>query len=227
MHIPDGFLNNGTASSLIVAAAGAVVFAFNKVREAFFVKEKVAVLKTPEGIEMSGSAVTRLTQYGKSKIFKMLTLGVFIFGAQLLDFANIQGFPIHFLGGTLAAIILGPLEGFLVITVVLIVQCLALGDGGLMALGANIFNMGIIGTIGAGYLYHFFIKHIKKNQMVAGGVAFLSVLLTAVFYGGELAMVNYQSLSFGQIMSINLLVGTIEGILTILFLKLFRYKENN
>jgi len=227
MHIPDGFLNNGAASSLIAAAAGAVVFAFNKVQQTLFVREKVAVLKTPEGIEMGGSVVTKLTQYGKSKLFKMLTLGIFIFGAQLFNFANIQGFPVHFLGGALAAIMLGPLEGFLVVVAVLVVQCLMLGDGGLVSLGANIFNMGIIGTIGSGYLYKFFLKTYQKVSFAAGGAAFLGIIMAVIFYAGELFLSGRGKLGFGQVMFIGLLAGIAEGVLTVLFLRLFRQKENN
>jgi len=226
MHIPDGFLNNGTASSLIVAAAGAVVFAANKVRQAFFVKEKIAVLKTPEGLELGGSVATKLTQYGRSKIFKMVLLGLFVFGAQLFDFFIIQGFPVHFLGGALAAILLGPLEGFLVVSTVLTVQCLLLGDGGLMALGANIFNMGVLGTIGSYYLYRFFCRCFKKDSLAVFLGTFSGVLLTAAFYGGELIFSNYGGLSFGRIMAINVGVAFLEGLITLVFLRVFSYHKN-
>jgi len=227
MHIPDGSLSSGAVSSLIGAALGAVVFAFSKIRQTFFVKEKAAVLKTPEGIEFGGGFVTKLTQTGKGKIFKMLALGLFIFAAQLFDFANIQGLSVHFLGGTLAAIMLGPLEGFLAISAVLAIQCLALGDGGLTALGANIFNMGVIGTIGSGYLYKFFLKTHKNVSSAAGGAAFLSILVVVIFYSGELFLSGYGKLSFGQVISIGLLAGLVEGVLTLLFLRLFRYREND
>ena len=225
MHIPDGFLNSGTATSLIGAALGAVAFAVNKVRQVFFVKEKAAVLKTPEGLEIGGGVVTKLTEYGKSKLVKMLMLGLFIFGAQYFDLFVFQGFPVHFLGGALAAIMLGAMEGFLVMAAVLLVQSLALGDGGLMALGANIFNMGVVATIGSYYLYHALRKKTKMS-LAAFGAALAGVVLAVVFYARELTVSGAGQMSLGQLLAVGLLAGFIEGLLTVGFLGVFRHQEN-
>jgi cobalt/nickel transport system permease protein len=70
----------------------------------------------------------------------------FIFAAQLLNFPVVGGTSGHLLGGAIAASILGPYAGFLVMTVVLLVQCFIFQDGGITALGANIVNMALAGT---------------------------------------------------------------------------------
>lgn len=220
MHIPDGFLNNGTAGSLLAVALGAVGYAFNKVRQAFFVREKVAVLKTPEGAEFGGTVAVKLTQYGKSKIVKMLAVGVFIFAAQLFDIFTIRGLPVHFLGGALAAILLGPLEGIIVVSAVLAIQCLALGDGGLMALGANIFNMGIVGVAGSYCIYKLLLKRIKSNLIAVFLAAWLGVIVSALFYGLELI----SSHSLANVLLVYTLAGLIEGFLTILILRVLGWR---
>jgi cobalt/nickel transport system permease protein len=71
----------------------------------------------------------------------------FIFAAQMMNFTVAGGTSGHLLGGALAAILLGPWAGTLVLTSVLAVQALLFQDGGLLALGANILNMAIVGVL--------------------------------------------------------------------------------
>ena len=71
----------------------------------------------------------------------------FIFAAQMMNFAVAGGTSGHLLGGALAAILLGPWAGMLVLTSVLAVQALLFQDGGLLALGANVFNMAVVGVL--------------------------------------------------------------------------------
>ena len=78
----------------------------------------------------------------------MGVMAAFIFAAQMLNFPVAGGTSGHLLGGALAAVLLGPYAGAIVIAIVLIVQCLVFQDGGLTALGANIFNMSFIGAGG-------------------------------------------------------------------------------
>jgi cobalt/nickel transport system permease protein len=77
----------------------------------------------------------------------------FIFAAQMVNFPVAGGTSGHLLGGVLAAILLGPWVGTLVMTSVVMVQALIFQDGGLVVLGANIFNMAIVGTMGGFVLY--------------------------------------------------------------------------
>jgi cobalt/nickel transport system permease protein len=78
-------------------------------------------------------------------------VAAFIFAVQMLNFQVLPGVSGHLLGGTLAAILVGPWVGALCVSTVLIIQCLLFADGGLTALGLNITNMAVLGTA-VGYL---------------------------------------------------------------------------
>ena len=78
-------------------------------------------------------------------------VAAFIFAVQMLNFQVLPGVCGHLLGGTLAAILVGPWVGALCVSIVLVVQALLFADGGLTALGLNITNMALLGTA-AGYL---------------------------------------------------------------------------
>lgn len=229
MHIPDGFLNSGTSASLISAAIGAIVYAASRVRKKFFVKQKSPTLVTPEGAEFGGSAITKLTKYGREKIFKMASVGAFIFAVQMLNFPVAQGTSGHFLGGVLATILLGPLEGLLVMAIVLIIQSLFFADGGLIALGANVFNMGIIGAVGGYYFYEFLRMRIKKIWLAAFIATWLSVVIASAACAIELALSN--TIPFKTVlpamMSVHALIGLGEGVITIVVLKAMKFKEKN
>ena len=79
-------------------------------------------------------------------------LAAFIFAAQMLNFPIAGGTSGHFLGATLAAVLLGPWLACLVLAVVIAVQAFAFADGGISALGANVLNMGVLGALLAGFL---------------------------------------------------------------------------
>ncbi|MCX5801460.1 MAG: energy-coupling factor ABC transporter permease [Candidatus Eisenbacteria bacterium] len=118
MHIPDGFLEAKVWVPAWVLAAGAMGLCSRK----------------------AGRAL------GDKKIPVMGVTAAFIFAAQMLNFPIAGGTSGHLLGGAIAATLLGPYAGFMVITVVLTVQCLVFQDGGLTTLGANIMNMAFVGT---------------------------------------------------------------------------------
>jgi cobalt/nickel transport system permease protein len=125
MHIPDGFLS--LPVSLVTWAFSLLLI--------------VISLKRVE------------KDYQEKAVPLMGVCAAFIFAAQMINFPIPGGTSGHLLGGTLAGILLGPWAGSLVMTVVFIVQALLFQDGGLTALGANSFNMGLIGTFGGYYLY--------------------------------------------------------------------------
>lgn len=83
----------------------------------------------------------------------MGVMAAFIFAAQMVNFQVVGGTSGHLLGGVLAAILLGPWAGTLVMACVVAVQALVFSDGGLVVMGANIFNMGIVGTLGGYAVY--------------------------------------------------------------------------
>jgi cobalt/nickel transport system permease protein len=83
----------------------------------------------------------------------MGVMAAFIFAAQMFNFQVAGGTSGHLLGGVLAAILLGPWAGTLVMACVIAVQALVFSDGGLVVMGANIFNMGVVGTLGGFAIY--------------------------------------------------------------------------
>ncbi|MDX9893176.1 MAG: energy-coupling factor ABC transporter permease [Patescibacteria group bacterium] len=226
MHIPDGFLNNSTAGLLLGVTVLAEICAGAKVRKDFFEKIKVPVLKTVEGFEFGSPSVRQLTKSGKDKIFKMATVGAFIFAAQMVNFPVASGTSGHLLGGVLAGILLGPLEGLLVISSVLTVQSLFFADGGLLALGANIFNMGIIGAIGGYYLYLLFSSFQKNFFISAALAAWSSVILASIVCSLELAISGTIPLVsvLPSMVGIHALIGIGEALITVFVLWFMKYQ---
>ncbi len=125
MHIPDGFLSLPISLLTWVIAIGLIALALQRVQRDL--KERAVPL--------------------------MGVCAAFIFAAQMINFPIPGGTSGHLLGGTLAGVLLGPWAGALVMTVVFIVQATLFQDGGLTVLGANILNMGLIGTFAGYYLY--------------------------------------------------------------------------
>lgn len=116
----------------------------------------------------------------------MAVLAAGIFVAQMLNFPIGGGTTGHLVGAALAAILLGPYAGMLVITTILVIQCLLFGDGGVTALGLNVFNMGILGCLIGWYSYRLFPdKHRNVGIFVASWCA---VLLGALACALELAL---------------------------------------
>lgn len=230
MHIPDHFLNSGAAGSLMGMAAAAVGFAVNKVRSAFL--EKVPELRArlatfPNiGAESGMSLRSRLSKYGREKMWRMAVVGSFIFSAQMLNFPVGKEMSGHMLGGVLAAIIIGPLEALIVFAVVLAMQALLLGDGGLLALGANIVNLGVIGAVG-GYAYFQFLNGNRKDEkryflIRAFVAAWLSVIFAAICASVEIAFSGVQTLwaILPSMVLVHTVIGLFEGAITALILAL-------
>jgi cobalt/nickel transport system permease protein len=125
MHIPDGFLSWPVSLVTWVMAIALIATALNRVQ----------------------------SEYQERTVPLMGVCAAFIFAAQMINFPIPGGTSGHLLGGTLAGALLGPWAGSLVMAVVFIVQGTLFQDGGLTVLGANIFNMGLMGTFGGYYLY--------------------------------------------------------------------------
>lgn len=237
MHIPDDFLSNGTAGSLMATAVAAVGFALHKVRSVFL--EKIPVLKTrlatfPDfGGGNETSFQNSLTKYGKEKIWRMATIGALIFSAQMINFPIGGGTSGHLLGGVLAALILGPFEALLVLTAILAIQAFIFGDGGVLALGANIFNMGIVGTLG-GYGYFKFLvkgtgdikKVLLKNAFVA---AWLSVVFAAMAASFEISFSGTKELAtvLPAMILTHLAIGFMEAVITVTVLSILMKNNFN
>jgi len=119
MHIPDGFLDAKTLALTGALSAG--------------------------GLAVAARQVNRTLP--RNKIPLMGLGAAFVFAAQMLNFPVAGGTSGHLLGGVLAAVLLGPGAAAIVIACVLLVQALLFSDGGVLALGANIFNMAFIGAM--------------------------------------------------------------------------------
>lgn len=114
-------------------------------------------------------------------------LSALVFAGQMVNFP-LLGLPVsgHLLGGVLAAVILGPWAGCLAIAMVLLVQAVLFSDGGLMSLGANVLNMGVVGAWG-GYAVYSTVRRLLGNSpsaTVSAAViaAWLSVLAAAMLF---------------------------------------------
>ena len=154
-------------------------------------------------------------QLGERTTVLMGTMSAFVFAAQMINFP-VGPLPIsgHLLGGVLAAVMLGPSAGAVVIGAVLIVQCLLFGDGGLTALGANFVNMGLIGAV-VGYAIYAPIRRAiggRAGVLIGGMVAaWFSVLLASGAFALELAASGRRS-DFFNVLSWMALVHTGIGL---------------
>jgi len=112
-----------------------------------------------------------------------------IFAGQMVNFP-LPGLPVsgHLLGGVLAAVLLGPWAGCLAIAMVLTVQAVLFSDGGLLALGANVLNMGVVGAWG-GYAVYATLRRVLRGPaapVIASAVAaWVSVLAAAALFCAE------------------------------------------
>lgn len=163
MHIPDGFLNVQTWAPAYLLSAGAISQAIKKSRG-----------------DLSDRQVPRLG-----------VMAAFIFAAQMVNFPVAGVASGHLLGAALVAIILGPWSACLVISTVLVIQMLIFQDGGLTVLGANIFNMAVIGVLAA-TLFFRTVSRILPGQAGRDIAVFLaawvSVMATAVMASLELGL---------------------------------------
>ena len=127
----------------------------------------------------------------------------------------------HLLGGVLAAVLLGPGAAVIVLTAVLLVQCFVFADGGITALGANVFNMGLIGGVGGWFVYEGVRKLMPgdRGRFVAVAVAcWLSVVVASIACAGELAVSGTVpwGTAFPAMAGVHMLIGVGEALITTL-----------
>ncbi|MHA1215429.1 MAG: energy-coupling factor ABC transporter permease [Candidatus Hodarchaeales archaeon] len=185
-------------------------------------------------------SLRKMRDIDESRITYMAVLAGTIFAAQMLNFPILGGTSGHLLGGALASAIVGPWGGFLVIAVVLIIQAFLFADGGLIALGANIFNMGIIGVFVAYFIIRYFMLGTDpKAQKIRyyGGIllaAFVSVVTASIFASMEIGIPVLNSASYVSftdalpiMMFYHMIIGIGEGIITIAIVSYFNAIEMN
>ncbi|MFE1746963.1 energy-coupling factor ABC transporter permease [Coleofasciculus sp. H7-2] len=194
LHIPDGFLSLPVSLVTWVLAIGLIALALNRVQADY--KERAVPL--------------------------MGVCGAFIFAAQMINFPIPGGTSGHLLGGTLAGVLLGPWAGSLVMVAVFIVQAVLFQDGGLTVLGANITNMGLIGTFAGYYLYKTirfaFGRDSWRGMLVGTAVAaWISVFVASILTAVQLALSG--TVPFGVAVSAmafwHVLIGIGESLITV------------
>ena len=197
MHIPDGFINPGMSAAAGLVAAGGF-----------------------------GVAVRRARIYLTERLVPLAALvAAFVFAGQMINFPVLPGMSGHLIGGVLAAVLVGPAAGYMVMSIVLIVQALVFADGGLSALGLNIVNMALIGAVGGYYLFRLLMRVTGDQRtrvaLIAGIAAFASVPMVALGFAIEFAIGGTaDSLSLGTILwallTTHTLIGIGEGVITAL-----------
>ena len=192
MHIPDGFVSTPVAVAGIAVATGIIAYAVKATNK----------------------------KIGEKQIPMMGVLAAFIFAAQMLNFPVIGGTSGHLVGAALAAIFLGPWAGMIVMTCVLMVQSLVFQDGGLLALGLNIINMGVVPCFIGYYTYVGIVTIFRRRKlgiMVGAGLAgWLTVVAAAAFCALELAISGTVPLKVAlpAMAGIHALIGIGEGLIT-------------
>jgi cobalt/nickel transport system permease protein len=190
LHIPDGFLSVVIALTFWVVTAAVVGLSISKTNKSL----------------------------GEKQVPLMGIMAAFIFAAQMLNFPVLGGTSGHFLGGALAAIVLGPWAGILVMTAVIALQGLLFQDGGLLAMGANIFNMGLL-TAMIGYgLYRSVLNQNKTIRLgVAGAAAWLSTVASALVASLQLWLSGATQLQIvvPAMLCVHVLIGLGEAVVTV------------
>jgi cobalt/nickel transport system permease protein len=193
MHLPDGFLDAKTTLLAGGASAAGLGIALRQVR---------TVLE-PRQVPMLGLA------------------GAFVFAAQMINFPVIGGTSGHLVGGVLTAVLLGPSAAVVVMTCVLLVQCFMFADGGVAALGANIFNMGIVSVCGGYAAFRLTRAAVRGDQLrstvfAAAFAGWCGTVLASLSCAGELALSRTVpwSIAFPAMVNIHMLIGAGEGLAT-------------
>lgn len=193
MHIPDGLIDP------LVAGAGWLL----------------AILI----LAVATRVVNRKVEDRHIPLMAMLAAGIFV--AQMLNFPIGGGTTGHLVGAALAAILLGPFAGAVIIMVILVIQCLVFGDGGVTTLGLNFLNMGFIGCFTGYYIYGAFPERYAKAGMFVA--AWLAVFLGSLACAAELALSNQMSngtfgistvIAFPSMTIYHAIIGIGEGIIT-------------
>ena len=190
MHIPDGLLS--VIVSLLMWLLAVVVLGY-------------ALRKTGQDL-------------GERQIPLMGVMAAFIFAAQMINFPVAAGTSGHLLGGALAAITLGPWAGMLTMASVIIVQALLFQDGGLLVMGANVINMGVLTVMISYGLYRGVSGQKRRLRLAATGIAaWLSVMAAALATSLELWLSGAARLDLvvPAMLGVHALIGLGEAAITV------------
>ncbi len=196
MHMSDALVSIAVGTTMATASTGVIGYSIKKIKN---------------------------TELEDNKIPMMGVMGAFVFAAQMINFTiPVTGSSGHIGGGILLAALLGPFPAFITLASVLIIQCLFFADGGLLALGCNIFNMGFFSCMIA---YPLIYRPILKKAMTPKRITIASILAAIVSLQlGAFAVVlqttasGVTELPFTSFLAlmqpIHLAIGVIEGVIT-------------
>lgn len=196
MHMSDALLSVVVGGTMSALSTGAIAHSINKIKK---------------------------VELDEKKIPMMGVMGAFVFAAQMINFTiPATGSSGHIGGGILLAALLGPYEALITLASVLLIQCLFFADGGLLALGANIFNMGVMTSLVA---YPLIYKPIVRKKMTSKRITIASIF--AVVVGLQLGaflvvaettasgITELPFIAFVTLMQpIHLAIGIVEGVVT-------------
>lgn len=195
MHMADALVNPAVAGVMYAASAAAAAYSIKKVRQE----------RDPRKIPLMG------------------IMGAFVFAAQMLNFTIPgTGSSGHLCGGVLLAALLGPYAAFLTMIAILTVQCLLFADGGLLALGGNIWNMAFYGCfIGYFGVWQPMLRGgASKMKIIAASLigSVLALQLGSFSVAVETTLSGITELPLGvfavTMQAIHLAIGAIEGMIT-------------
>jgi cobalt/nickel transport system permease protein len=197
MHIPDGFLSPSVAIAGFIITIIFWAISFKKVK------------LTDKQVPIMG------------------LLTALFFAAMMMNYPIVGGTTAHLLGGASIGLILGPFAGCISVTIILVLQALLFGDGGLTALGANVLNMGVIGVFVPCALFLIMNKFLKGTGKKLYAVIFVSAfagdVLAAIAAGTELGL-SQPIFDYGlsvavPAMAVNhSVIGVIEGVVTMILI---------
>ncbi|GAB6179868.1 energy-coupling factor ABC transporter permease [Desulfotomaculum defluvii] len=194
MHMADALLSPIVGGTMLVASGGVAAYSIKKIQH----------------------------DMDEKKIPLMGVMGAFVFAAQMINFAIPgTGSSGHLGGGLLLAILLGPYAGFLTMASILLIQALFFGDGGLLAYGSNVFNLGFYTCFMAYPLYQWFTrKEVTAKKIFAASIisAVLGLQLGALSVVLETLLSGKTELPIGTFLTlmqpIHLAIGVVEGLVT-------------
>ncbi len=195
MHAPDGFLTAPVAIATAVMSAGAITASIRASRPEL----------DDDRIPLAG------------------VTAAFVFAAQMVNFPVAAGTTGHLMGGALAAVLLGPSLGLLVVSVVVIVQALAFADGGLTALGYNVLNMAVVTSLGGWAVFRGSRRLLPSSAtgvtIAAGIAAFASVVLSSLAFSLQWLFGATAAVPFDRVLAamvgVHTLIGVGEALITV------------
>jgi cobalt/nickel transport system permease protein len=191
MHIPDGILSLPVSAGMFAAGAAGVGVSARKARTAF----------DQRTVPLSGVA------------------GAFVFAAQMINIPVPGGTSGHLLGGALLALVMGVSPAILVMSAVVLMQCLLFQDGGLVALGANLANMAVAGPL-TGYAGFKAVKTLlpgRTGTVIGASVGgWLSLEVGAVLAGLQIGLSGTLPTPTAVIAmgSVHAIIGLLEAAVT-------------